>query len=562
MTQGQLVPNRNQNKKPMASCMCWFPGVGDTRRGRDRENEQVVATLGYQNVRSQPYKEARRGISAPGGAPKSRVPEPDGTVYELTRDTSASKSAGLAEFTEMELEAVLDLHPRARFIDLEQHRVQLPSKVANPPQHARKQSMGLSDDCSTNVYQDPALLPAKQQSPKLPSRSSSPPRFIASPSQTASPSSRPKGRCKSSPSQQADLEDDQIMDIPIEISPSPALRTNLLQMPPSMQSTTTKPNAARGENQRHDARTDDPQRAKCKAHDKVGNPAISAPGSRSPMPHCLPRVPVLPSPLSNTDATKLSGRAQSFPTRLSPLMARASNHSWASVEDSGDEGDWVRSNFDDPTVFIDASARQELEESHGFFSSSILPFSSSPPPQDRPSAKTSGSKISAASTNLAYGQSTANHEFERDCPTVKELSVKERWLPDGKRNHANANVANVANVANRRDTHEERRPNSGRTQSEHWKSPAPNGRPPSPCLVPGTLKNLTSAWENQFRKGAPDVMGRPSTGPRVLPGISLRTRIENELKMLSFSDDEHSSGGSSPREHNANHKSANDGLLC
>jgi hypothetical protein len=296
----------------------------------------------------------------------------------------------------------------------------------------------------------------------------------------------------------------------------------LLQMPPSMQSTTTKPKAARGENQRHDARTDDPQ-AKCKAQDKVCNPASSAPGSRSPMPHGLPRVPVLSPPLSTTDATKLSGRAQNFPTRLSPLMARTSNHSWASVEDSGDEGDWVRSNFDDPTVFIDASSRQELEESHGFFSSSILPFSSSPPPQDRPSAKTSGSKMSAASTNLAYGQSTANHEFERDCPTVNELSVKERWLPDG--------------------------------------SPAPNGRPPSPCLVPGTLKNLTSAWENQFRK-APDVRDRPTSAPRVLPGISLRTRIENELKMLSFSDDEQSSGGSSPREHNANHKSANDGLLC
>jgi len=270
------------------------------------------------------------------------------------------------------------------------------------------------------------------------------------------------------------------------------------------------------------------------------------------------------------------------------------NHAgWSSVEDSGDEADWVTPVFDDPTVVIagrgrgttgemlelgavrisnqdlqNAASRKELEESHGFFTSSSHPFSSRPAPQDRPSAKTSGTIMSAASTNKHTSghsaHSTQHHHAGQENP---ESALLERWAPDGVliRNGVRDEAVN-----GKRNSPEDTRHKNGRPQSLGGRQPSISGRPPSPCLRPGTLKNLTSAFENHIRRfqgGNPDGAVRPMVSPgrvgsvEIATGESLRRRIETDLRMLSLSDED-SSGGSSPREHSRDSKGANNGLLC
>jgi hypothetical protein len=60
---------------------------------------------------------------------------------------------------------------------------------------------------------------------------------------------------------------------------------------------------------------------------------------------------------------------------------------------------------------------------------------------------------------------------------------------------------------------------------------------------------------------------RQVVSPRFASSETLRKRIESDLKMLSLSDDEDSSGGSTPREllrdfKSIHSESPNNGLLC
>jgi len=250
--------------------------------------------------------------------------------------------------------------------------------------------------------------------------------------------------------------------------------------------------------------------------------------------------------------------------------------------------DWVTPVFDDPTVVIaacsrsktdqwlepsalriadqdlkDAASRRELEESHGFFTSLSHPFSGSPVPQERPSAKTSGTIMSAASTNkYTSGHSTQSTQHPQAWRESPEPSVLEHWGPDGRLIRKGDPAKMKKNLAEDTD-----QPN-GRSQSLSGRPPSINDRPPSPCLRPGTLKNLTSGFENHLRRFQGGPPGDGTSGPIMSPrrvGIptneSLRRRIETDLKMLSLSGDD-SSGGSSPREHERCSRFTNNGLLC
>ena len=250
--------------------------------------------------------------------------------------------------------------------------------------------------------------------------------------------------------------------------------------------------------------------------------------------------------------------------------------------------DWVTPVFDDPTVVIaacsrsktdqwlepsalriadqdlkDAASRRELEESHGFFTSLSHPFSGSPVPQERPSAKTSGTIMSAASTNkYTSGHSTQSTQHPQAWRESPEPSVLEHWGPDGRLIRKGDPAKMKKNLAEDTD-----QPN-GRSQSLSGRPPSINDRPPSPCLRPGTLKNLTSGFENHLRRFQGGPPGDGTSGPIMSPrrvGIptneSLRRRIETDLKMLSLSGDD-SSGGSSPREHGRRSRFTNNGLLC
>jgi len=250
--------------------------------------------------------------------------------------------------------------------------------------------------------------------------------------------------------------------------------------------------------------------------------------------------------------------------------------------------DWVTPVFDDPTVVIaacsrsktdqwlepsalriadqdlkDAASRRELEESHGFFTSLSHPFSGSPVPQERPSAKTSGTIMSAASTNkYTSGHSTQSTQHPQAWRESPEPSVLEHWGPDGRLIRKGDPAKMKKNLAEDTD-----QPN-GRSQSLSGRPPSINDRPPSPCLRPGTLKNLTSGFENHLRRFQGGPPGDGTSGPIMSPrrvGIptneSLRRRIETDLKMLSLSGDD-SSGGSSPRENERCSRFTNNGLLC
>jgi len=384
------------------------------------------------------------------------------------------------------------------------------------------------------------------------------------------------------------IHDEDMMDIPIEIPQPPTTMTctRVLEQSTLILLPTLKSTAQMVDDNSQSAEA---LRRGRLAASKTEESGIWQPAAPSP-PHssnfrALPRLPVRPhinASLASRNAAAGSEQTSTLSFKLIPTL------SWLSVDDSGDEADWVTPVFDDPTVVIaacsrsktdqwlepsalrianqdlkDAASRRELEESHGFFTSLSHPFSGSPVPQERPSAKTSGTIMSAASTNkYTSGHSTQSTQHPQAWRESPEPSVLEHWGPDGRLIRKGDAARMKKNLAE--DTGQ---PN-GRSQSLSGCPPSINDRPPSPCLRPGTLKNLTSAFENHIRRfqGGPqgDGTSRPIMSPRrvgIPTNESLRRRIETDLKMLSLSGDD-SSGGSSPREHGRRSRFTNNGLLC
>ena len=450
-------------KKKTASCMFWFPAAaaGDRRRQPQRHGQRVttpqdtvVATLGYQGDGAT-FGSVSRSLGAPLPVlpPASRP-----RVTSALRDSHSSEGSG--------------------------HQVAQPVPV------------GDADKGHAAAHQGTPLPDPRADAGEaiayghLPGHGSSLAQFTVGQSSLS----------EFTMARQDELEENDIMDIPIEI-PSPT-STRVL-VPSSLilrPSPKPSPPAANESAPRAHVNGDQGESASLKQKD-------------------LPPVP----PRSNTMVARIARDMAARGVRLPMLVPMLKpggrsvslHNGWESVEDSGDENDWVTPIFEDPTVVLAAyrsdgmhdvhaaTTRSELEESHGFFTSSSHPFSSSPVPQDRPNAKTSGSMMSAASTNAKTSgsiasaasanqftwtpddQNTASHQSGRGSPPP----IREHWAADGARIRDRVKTDSPEHKSQR-----------SRPQSVGGRTPSLPGRPPSPCLRPGTLKNLTSAFENHIRR--------------------------------------------------------------
>ena len=463
------APKRDIKKKT-ASCMCWFPAAGSDRRRQtqrhaqrvttphDTEADRVIATLGY------------KGDGAAFGSVWRSLGAPLPVLPPSLHDSHPSEDS-----VRLGLDATPIFAGNA--------------DTGHAPAHESRRSAALRADAGGVAVRG-----------HLPGHGSSLADLTLAESSLADFS----------------LEDHDVMDIPIEI-PSPTTCTRVLV--PSNSFFILQPS---------------PKPSPSAANETAIGKAASVKGQDGPpMP---PRYKTVAAQIGQRERERERERAANgvrlpIHAKLVPGGRSQSLHDgWESVEDSDDEGDpWVRSAFKDPTVVLSAhrddlqsaplgtavekshwmpevqvaSSRNELEESHGFFTSSSHPFSSSPVPLDRLNSKTSGSIMSAASTNAktsgsitsaastnqftsnSDSQSTANQHGRGGSPP----QIREHWAPDG------------ALIRDRVNTEEpENKPNKVRPHAVGVRTPSLPGRPPSPCLRPGTLKNLTSAFENHIRR--------------------------------------------------------------
>ena len=547
--------DRAQRRKEQqkASCMCWFPaGAGGKRelsrqrhsaRAASQPQDSVVATLGY-DLRHDPARTDFKSTHPLG--PQWPVFPPAMRNAELESPHSSPSSSSSAP------------HALPPLGDPVPVLVDAASDTAfREEQTDRREAEGRDRQAKSSLSEFSVRQAPLSQSCRL------------------SPAA---------PEEEEDEDDYQITDIPLEIASSPSTMTcasvlipSTMVLRPSLRPTGDPPMHAELKGARRDP-TDTVQ-----SMTLALAPALSPPKSRA-----LPQRPGRPSVVMAQPALRvglkiLPPAVKGFTGALSPVPHSHFDQSgWSSVEDSGDDTDWVKPIFDDPTVVIaargasdrwpeqgarrmgaqdlqDTLARKELEESHGFFTSSSNPFSSSPVPQERPSAM-----MSAASThkNASYdsNHSVAQHQ-DSHVP-----GGSDRFFSDAGRPRQ---VSRKTSLAQRRVSGDTSYHGEGRLQSAGSTAIGTNDRPPSPCLRPGTLKNLTSAFEDHIRrvqeplKDTPRRLALKPSGRvgslEVVTSETLRKRIESDLRMLSISDDENSSSGSSPRDRRRDY---NDGLLC
>jgi hypothetical protein len=598
---GPLAPKRD-NKKQTASCMCWFPAAGSDRRRQtqrhaqrlttphDTEADRVIATLGYKGDGAA-FGSVWRSL----GSPLPVLPPVRGSLHD-SHPSEASARLGLDATPIFASDADTGLAPA--------HQIR---RSAAPRADAGEVAVRGHLPGHGSSLADLTLADTSLE--------------------------------EFSVARQDDMEDHDVMDIPIEI-PSPTTCTRVLV--PSNSFFILQPS---------------PKPSPSAANETAIGKAAPVKGQDGPP--VPPRFKTVVAQIAQRERERERERAASgvrlpMHAKLVPGGRSQSLHNgWESVKDSDDEGDpWVRSAFKDPTVVLTAhrddmqsaplgptveeshwmpevqvaSSRNELEESHGFFTSSSHPFSSSPVPLDRQNAKTSGSIMSAASTNAktsgsitsaastnqftlnSDSQSAANQHGRGGSPPP----IREHWAPDG------------ALIRDRVNTEApEHKSHKLRPHSVGGRTPSLPGRPPSPCLRPGTLKNLTSAFENHIRRvqvrkstcclvmnpckntrtymhthpclcpplhsaqrfqelplyparrfqdsafSSPQINSHRVVSPRFTSSETLRRRIELDLQMLSMSDDD-SSGASTPRDarmpsnpsNQSDLSSPNNGLLC
>ena len=558
------MKGHGRDERPKASCMCWFPaGAGGTRQLRRHKRalvaqpqDTVVATLGY-DLR---HESARSdGTSARLGAPRLVV---------HSHSTGRKDASG-------QLEASCSSQSSSGSLPDEQQSI-----------HGRRTPDSTGGQHVATLNCEAAGLFGVADKPVQSSLAE----FSCGQSHMRS---SPAGDAEKSKDEDEDEDDYQITDIPLEIASWPSTMTCArVQSPSTLVLRPTHSGKMRNdfgggcnENAGLDVRSVG-RRGDQEKTDGKRNPSSSA--TRPSSPPVPPRA--LPCPVrSGSDVAHLKlerSPVKGFSGALPPvpLHCGRSDEGWSSVEDSGDDFDWVKGVFDDPTVVIAACitqgrlpeqgarriaaqdlkdclmSRKELEESHGFFTSSSNPFSSSPVPQERPSAKTSGTTMSAASTDKNASHNGSQSPAQQQPGHDSSVSAGS-WRFSGDATRYRRLPADTQ----KKNAGDSLHHGNGRIQS----ADSSQGRPPSPCLRPGTLKNLTSAFEDHIRRlqelskdtpRRPPVKASGRLGSLELSNSeTLRKRIESDLQMLQLSDEDNSSGCSSPRDRKGDF---NAGLLC